>query len=112
AFAIIDELARIAKAHNTTSAAIALAWVRGRPGVASTIIGARRLDQLEQNLAALDVTLSPDEVGSLDKLSQPTLSFPAAFLKSANMFMHAGATVNGEKSNVWPLLPKNDAERY
>jgi aryl-alcohol dehydrogenase-like predicted oxidoreductase len=112
AFAIIDELARIARAHNTTPAAIALAWVQGRPGVASTIIGARRLDQLEQNLAALDVTLTSEEIASLDKLSLPSLNFPAAFLKSANMFMHAGATVNGEKSIVWPLLPKSDAERY
>jgi aryl-alcohol dehydrogenase-like predicted oxidoreductase len=54
---IIDELARIAREIGATSAAVALAWVQSRPGVASTIIGARRLDQLEQNLAALDVTL-------------------------------------------------------
>lgn len=33
------------------------------------------------------------------------------FLKSANMSMHAGATVNGEKSPFWPLVPTNDAER-
>jgi aryl-alcohol dehydrogenase-like predicted oxidoreductase len=112
AFAIIDELARIASAHGTTSAAIALAWVQGRPGVASTIVGARRLDQLEQNLAAADVTLTRDEVASLDKLSQPVLNFPAGFLKSAGMFMHGGATVNGEKSTVWPLAPASDAERY
>ena len=111
-FEIIDELARIAAAHQTTPAAIALAWVQGRPGVASTIIGARRLDQLEQNLAALDVELTLEEVTALDKLSAPTLNFPANFLKSANMFMHAGATVNGEKSIVWPLLPRDDAERY
>jgi aryl-alcohol dehydrogenase-like predicted oxidoreductase len=111
-YAILDELARIAARHHTTSAAIALAWVQGRPGVASTIIGARRLDQLEQNLEALDVELTPEEVAALDKLSTPTLNFPANFLKSANMFMHAGATVNGEKSIVWPLLPKSDTERY
>ena len=112
AFAIIDELARTAGAHNTTAAAVALAWVQGRPGVASTIIGVRRLDQLEQNLAALDVGLTAEEIASLDKLSRPTLNFPAAFLRSANMFMHAGATVNGEKSIVWPLLPRDDADRY
>jgi aryl-alcohol dehydrogenase-like predicted oxidoreductase len=111
-FAIIDELTRIARVHNASPAAIALAWVQGRPGVASTIIGTRRLDQLEQNLAALDVTLAAGEVASLDKLSQPTLNFPANFLKAAGMFMHAGATVNGEKSIVWPLSPKTDAERY
>jgi aryl-alcohol dehydrogenase-like predicted oxidoreductase len=111
-YAILDELARIAKAHSTSSAAVALAWVQSRPGVASTIIGARRLDQLDQNLAALDVALTPGEIASLDKLSAPALNFPAAFLKSANMFMHAGATVNGEPSTVWPLAPKNDAERF
>jgi aryl-alcohol dehydrogenase-like predicted oxidoreductase len=111
-FAIIDELTRIAKAHNTTPAAVALAWVQSRPGVASTIIGARRLDQLDQNLEALDGRLTADEIAALDRLSAPTLNFPANFLKSANMFMHAGATVNGEKSIVWPLLPKTDAERY
>ena len=111
-FTIIDELARIAKGHNTTPAAVALAWVQSRPGVASTIIGARRLEQLDQNLEALDGRLTADEIGALDKLSAPTLNFPANFLKSAHMFMHAGATVNGEKSIVWPLLPKTDAERY
>ena len=111
-YAILDELARIAALHNTTSAAIALAWVQRRPGVASTIIGARRLDQLEQNLAALNVELTPGDIAALEKLSAPALNFPANFLKSANMFMHAGATVNGETSIVWPLLPKTDAERY
>jgi aryl-alcohol dehydrogenase-like predicted oxidoreductase len=111
-YLILDELARIAARHDTTSAAIALAWVQGRPGVVSTIIGARRLDQLEQNLEALKVALAAEDVAALDKLSAPTLNFPANFLKSANMFMHAGATVNGEKSIVWPLLPKNDTERY
>ena len=111
-YLILDELARIAARQDTSSAAIALAWVQGRPGVASTIIGARRLDQLEQNLEALKITLAAEDVAALDKLSAPTLNFPANFLKSANMFMHAGATVNGEKSIVWPLLPKDDTERY
>ena len=112
AFAIIDELIRIARAHDTTPAAIALAWVRGRPGVASTIIGVRRLDQLDQNLAALDVTLAPDDVSALDALSKPALGFPMAFMNVATMFSHSGATVNGEKSIVWPLAPASDAERY
>jgi len=111
-YGILDELARIAKQRNSTSAALALAWVQSRPAVTSTIIGARRIDQLDQNLAALDLTLASEEVAALDKLSAPTLNFPANFLKSAAAFMHAGATVNGEGSAVWPLLPKNDAERY
>jgi aryl-alcohol dehydrogenase-like predicted oxidoreductase len=111
-YAIVDELATIAAAHGTNSAAVALAWVQGRPSVASTIIGARRLDQLDQNLAALDVSLTADDVAALDKLSAPSLNFPASFLKFAPMFAHGGATVNGVPSAAWPLLPKSDAERY
>src|SRR5882757_5100567 len=111
-YAIIDELARIATEAGATPASVALAWVQGRPGVASTIIGARRLDQLEQNLAALDLTLTADQAAGLDKLSTPALNFPASFLKGALGFMLGGATVNGETSAVWPLMPKGDADRY
>jgi len=112
AFDIIDELIRIARERQTTPAAVALSWVQGRPGVASTIIGARRLDQLDQNIAALDVKLAPADITSLDKLSHPTLNFPAAFLRVAPMFMHGGATVNGTPSERWPLAPVNESERY
>jgi aryl-alcohol dehydrogenase-like predicted oxidoreductase len=111
-YAIVDELARVAGALGTTPAAVALAWVQGRPGVASTIIGARRMDQLEQNLAALDVHLTKEQVASLDTLSTPTLSFPANFLGFATMFAQGGTTVNGEPSVPWPMAPKSDAERY
>ncbi len=112
AYAIIDELIRIAKERATTPAAVALAWVRSRPGVASTIIGARRLEQLDQNLAALEVTIAPQDVAALDTLSKPTLGFPMQFMSVATMFSHSGATVNGEKSIVWPLAPTSDADRY
>jgi aryl-alcohol dehydrogenase-like predicted oxidoreductase len=44
----------VARAHETTVARVALAWVLGRPGVASTIIGARRLAQLEDDVKALE----------------------------------------------------------
>jgi aryl-alcohol dehydrogenase-like predicted oxidoreductase len=111
-YAIIDELIRIARDLNTSPAAVALAWVQNRPGVASTIIGARRLEQLDQNLAALDLRLRPDQIAALDTLSQPLLSFPAGFLKNATTIAHNGATVNGEPSAPWPMSPKSDAERY
>jgi hypothetical protein len=51
-------------------------------------------------------------VAALDKVSVPALSFPSNFLSFATTFMHAGATVNGQRSQVWPLSPKNDSERY
>ena len=111
-YTIIDELIRIACELKTTPAAVALAWVQRRPGVASTIIGARRLDQLDQNLAALDLTLDAAEIAALDKLSEPTLDFPAPFLKMASSFMHGGATVNGEPSQAWPMVLQTEAQRY
>jgi aryl-alcohol dehydrogenase-like predicted oxidoreductase len=111
-YAIIDQLIRIGYELNTNPAAVALAWVQSRPGVTSTIIGARRLAQLDDNLAALDLRLSAADVAALDALSEPTLNFPAQFLKVSAMFAHNGATVNGEPSRPWPMSPQSDAERY
>jgi diketogulonate reductase-like aldo/keto reductase len=111
---ILNQLKLIAEELNTTVAAVALAWVRSRPGVSSTIIGARRMDQLNANLAALDITLTADQVASLDALSQPTLNFSADLLKNLSLNLaHAGATVNGEPSVRLPsLLPSNAEEVY
>src|SRR5205085_4575197 len=74
-YAIIDEVIRIARELNASPSAVALAWVQTRPGVTSTIIGARRLDQFEQNLAALDLTLDASQVEALNKVSAPVLNF-------------------------------------
>ena len=70
------------------------------------------MDQLEKNLAALDVTLDGTETGALDRLSTPTLNFPAPFLSMAQNFMHGGATVDGVPSERLPLTPTDDEERY
>jgi aryl-alcohol dehydrogenase-like predicted oxidoreductase len=111
-YGIIDQLIAIGKELQASPASVALAWVQGRPGVASTIVGARRMDQLDQNLAALDISLSGDQVARLDKLSKPALGFPMQFLNVASMFSQGGTTVNGEKAVVWPMAPKGDEERY
>ena len=103
-FTILDEVKRVAASLGTTPAAVALAWVQSRPGVASTIIGARRLDQLDANLAALDLRLAPEHVQALDAVSVPSLNFPANFLGGAISFMHNGLTVNGVPSEALPLL--------
>ena len=112
AFTIIDELVRIGKTRGTSPAAVALAWIQTRPAVDSTIIGARTLEQLEQNLAALDVRLDQEDDDALDAISTPMLSFPTRFLQAATTIMHAGVTVNGEPSEEWPMAPTTDAERY
>ena len=111
-FGIIDELVRIAGEVDTTPAAVALAWVQTKPEVDSTIIGARTMEQLEQDLAGLAVTLDDRQVEALDQVSTPTLSFPLPFLQMATTIMHAGSTVDGEPSEVWPMAPQSDDERY
>ncbi len=75
-YAVVEELDVIAKAHDSTVARVALAWVRAQPGVSSTIIGARRLAQLEDNLKSVDVNLTSEELGPLDARTRPTLGFP------------------------------------
>jgi aryl-alcohol dehydrogenase-like predicted oxidoreductase len=109
---IIDELVRIADELQSTPAAVALAWVQSRPGVASTIIGARRIDQLDQNLAALDLTLSDAHITTLNQLSKPVLNFPAPFIGAIPMFAQGGTTVNGVPSPAWPMSPAGDDDRY
>jgi aryl-alcohol dehydrogenase-like predicted oxidoreductase len=109
---IIDELIRIAGEAGTTPAAVALAWVQSRPGVASTIIGARRLDQLDQNLAALEVTLDGPAPGSPQRRLGTDTQLPGAVLQMIPTFAQGGTTVNGTPSVVWPLAPKPSEKRY
>ena len=78
-YALIDELSVIAKAEDSTVARVARAWlVRQQPGVTSTIIGARRVAQLEDNVSSLDVTLTPEELvaGSDAPAAKPAFGFP------------------------------------
>jgi aryl-alcohol dehydrogenase-like predicted oxidoreductase len=73
---ILDVLCPIAQAHNTGVATIALAWVLTKPFVTSVIIGAKRTDQLEQNLGAVDVQLTEEEIKRLDEVSALPPEYP------------------------------------
>lgn len=74
---IIEVVAEVAKELGTSPASVALAWVRSQAAVSSTLIGARRLDQLKANLDSLEVTLSAEQVRKLSEVSKPKLNFPA-----------------------------------
>ena len=111
-FAVLDVVRRVAADLGTTPARVALAWVQARPGVASTIIGARSVAQLEDNLGALEVHLPAEATAALDDTSKPALNFPADFVRGSGMFKRGGTTVNGETAPPWPLAPKTDAERH
>jgi aryl-alcohol dehydrogenase-like predicted oxidoreductase len=95
AFAVVDELEIIAKAHSSTVARVALAWVAAQPGVTSTIIGARRLAQLEDNVKALEVKLSPEEFARLGELTKPTFGFPQNMAPLFPAIHNGGTSVNG-----------------
>src|SRR5580700_3435139 len=72
-YAIVDQLEVIAAAHDSTVARVALSWVQGQSGVTSTIIGARRLAQLDDNVKAIDLRLTAEDLERLDALTKPTL---------------------------------------
>ncbi len=73
---IIEALVAVAEARGVSAARVALAWLLGRPGVASLVIGARTEQQLADNLGAADLTLSPEERARLDQVSAPPLIYP------------------------------------
>src|SRR5215470_1191035 len=68
---IVDAVRKVAADRGVTMAEIALAWVTGRPGVTSTILGARTSAQLEANLRAADLQLTAGETAELDAASDP-----------------------------------------
>jgi aryl-alcohol dehydrogenase-like predicted oxidoreductase len=69
--AVIDVLQKIALSRGASCAQVALAWNLNQPGITAPIIGPRTLDQLEDNLGALNVTLTSDDRQMLDAASPP-----------------------------------------
>ena len=75
-FDIIEVLVEIADGRKASAAQIALAYLLGRPGISSLIIGARTEEQLTDNLAAANIPLTVEERSRLDAVSQPVLLYP------------------------------------
>ncbi|CAF0852002.1 unnamed protein product [Didymodactylos carnosus] len=73
---IIDELRAISKELNVSVAAVALRWLVQRPGVTSTIIGAKTLDQLNDNMQCVTFQLSDEQMARLTKASDTPLPYP------------------------------------
>src|SRR6202171_534836 len=94
-FTVVDALEGIARSHDSTVARVALSWVQAQPGVSSTIIGARRLTQLEDNVGSIDVRLTPEELDRLDALTKPTFGFPQNMQPIFPAIHNGGTSVNG-----------------
>ncbi len=77
---ILDVMRPIAEAHGCSPARVALAWLLQQLAVTSVIIGARRLEQLDDNLLAVDLQLSADELGRLDSVSRLPPEYPGWML--------------------------------
>ena len=76
AFACVDAMREVAKRHNVSVARIALAWLLHRPFVMSVIVGATTIEQLDDNLAATEVSLSAEDLGALDRVSALPAEYP------------------------------------
>ncbi len=81
AFDIIDVMEPIAKAKGISVAQLALAWLLHQPAVTTVIIGAKKMDQLEDNLKAIDVQLTADDLQQLDEVSKLQPEYPGWMLE-------------------------------
>src|SRR5438309_9284997 len=75
-YRVIDALKEVANRHDAAPARVALAWLLGRAAVSSVIIAARKPEQLDDNIRAVDIQLSGDEVRRLDAASDPGVPYP------------------------------------
>jgi aryl-alcohol dehydrogenase-like predicted oxidoreductase len=100
---IVVAMRDVAKAHGVSVARVALAWVRQKPFVTSTIIGAKTLEQLNDNLEAVTLTLTPEEMAKLDEVSADRAQYPHWMIKRNN----ATRVPTGEPVKVGGAAPKN-----
>jgi aryl-alcohol dehydrogenase-like predicted oxidoreductase len=73
---ILDEVRAVARETESTAARVAIAWLLQQPECTSVILGARTVQQLEDNLAAANLRLSPDHMRRLEEISRPRWGYP------------------------------------
>ena len=93
---IVETVAEVAARHETTSAQVSLAWVLGRPGVTSGIIGARTIEQLKENIAALELRLTDRDLADLDAVSRPPRNFAAGTTENMLPVVYPDMTIDGQ----------------
>lgn len=103
-FIVLDVLRQVSDGLGAPMAAVALAWVRQQPEVTSTIIGARTVEQLDANLASLEVTIPDEQLAKLDAATKPQLDFPAELLAThVPDIQQGGTTINGVQSTRFDI---------
>ncbi len=77
---VVDAVVGIAKEMGATPAQVSLAWLMQRPAVTSVIFGARTVEQLDDNVAAADLKLTPEAIRRLDDASRFEVGYPYGFM--------------------------------
>jgi aryl-alcohol dehydrogenase-like predicted oxidoreductase len=75
-YRVVDVLKEVAARYGASPARVAISWVLGRPAVSSVIIAARKPEQLEDNIRAVDLQLSDEDVRLLERVSDPGVPYP------------------------------------
>jgi diketogulonate reductase-like aldo/keto reductase len=75
-YRVVEALKEVATRHGASPARVAISWLLSRPAVSSVIVAARKAEQLEDNIRAVDLRLSDDEVRLLDAVSDPGIPYP------------------------------------
>ncbi len=97
-FSIVDVLVQVAKELGHSPAQVALNWVANRPGVTSTIIGATKLSQLEDNLQALEFNIPEKHSQKLEAASAPESQYPYMFFeKDIQSIINVGSLERGPR---------------
>jgi aryl-alcohol dehydrogenase-like predicted oxidoreductase len=97
-FKVVEKVREIATTHQSSVAQIALAWLLAKPVVTSIIIGASKLNQLEDNLRAIDVSLSELEIRELDAITAPIPLYPNWF--NANLLDAQHKAIFGSAQSI------------
>ena len=77
AYDIIDVMVKIGQNHQVSVAQVALAWVLRQPGITSVIIGAKNVNQLKENMKAVNLVLNDEELKELNQISEMAVEYPA-----------------------------------
>jgi aryl-alcohol dehydrogenase-like predicted oxidoreductase len=80
AYSVIDALKNMAEQKNATVAQLAIAWLLHQPSVTSVLLGTKKIEQLNDNLGAVDVTLSDEDLRALNQVSQLPTEYPGWML--------------------------------
>lgn len=95
-FKLVDRLRAIGKSHGASVAQVALAWLLAKPVVSSVIVGASKVAQLEDNLGAMNVKLTSEELAELDAQTAPIPQYPGWFSERTVDPVHKQAIAGNE----------------